>query len=273
MFETITLYRPVGQQELDLIAASKYRLFPPRLPEQPIFYPVLSEAYATQIARSWNARLNDPPVGYVTRFEVRSDYLRRYDVQVVGGSEHSEYWIPAEELDEFNRNIVGVIEVIAEYRGSYRFELRESRRKNSAAAMKADLVCHLDISIMFLFTFRSRIKPNSQAARDYSDVAGAYVNCWINFKDYEAAEKLARILIGEQGWIPENKTSESRVKRKSLTRKKQKQYYSEAIKYGYSLVFHMWVKDAFDANEDYEMEEKKKRTGKASNKRRTRVRS
>ena len=116
MPSTTTLFRPVGQQELDLIAAAGFRAFPPRLPEQPIFYPVLNEAYATQIARDWNTKHNDPPVGYVTRFEVRSDFLDRYEIQVVGGSQHSEYWIPAEELDLFNRNIVGEIEVIAEFR-------------------------------------------------------------------------------------------------------------------------------------------------------------
>jgi hypothetical protein len=116
MSETTILYRPVGQRELGLIAATGYRAFPPRLPDQPIFYPVLNEADATQIARDWNAKYNDPPVGYVTRFRVRTDYLQRYDVQVVGSSQHAEYWIPAADLDEFNKNIVGAIEVIAEYR-------------------------------------------------------------------------------------------------------------------------------------------------------------
>jgi hypothetical protein len=115
MSDTITLYRPVGQHELDLIIASGYRAFPRRLPEQPIFYPVLNEAYARQIARDWNTRHNDPPVGYVTRFHIRAGYLQEFDVHVVGGSQHAEYWIPAEELDEFNRNIVGSIQVIAEY--------------------------------------------------------------------------------------------------------------------------------------------------------------
>jgi hypothetical protein len=84
MSEPTILYRPVGQRELDLIAATGYRAFPPRLPGQPIFYPVLNEAYAMQIARDWNAKYNDPPVGYVTRFLVRSDYLLRYGVHVVG---------------------------------------------------------------------------------------------------------------------------------------------------------------------------------------------
>lgn len=113
-----TLYRPVGQQELDLIRATDYRAFPPRLPEQPYFYPVLSESYAVQIARDWNAKYNTPKVGYVTRFSVRTAYLQNYQVQTVGASVHREYWIPAESLEEFNSNIMGQIEVIAEYRSA-----------------------------------------------------------------------------------------------------------------------------------------------------------
>src|SRR5712664_2033038 len=111
--ETTILYRPVGPKELALIAASDYRDFPPRLPEQPIFYPVMNEEYAMQIARDWNAKYNEPKCGYVTRFRVRKSLLDRYDAMTVGGSTHQEYWIPAEELDEFNRNIIGEIEVIA----------------------------------------------------------------------------------------------------------------------------------------------------------------
>lgn len=116
MAETTILFRPVGQKELELIRDSGFSEFPPRLPEQPIFYPVLNEEYATQIARDWNAKHNEEKVGYVTRFHVRTEFLKRYDVQTVGGSEHVEYWIPTEDLAEFNRNIVGAIEVIAEYR-------------------------------------------------------------------------------------------------------------------------------------------------------------
>jgi len=113
---TTILFRPVGQKELDLIKESGFTAFPPRLVDQPIFYPVLNEAYAIQIARDWNAQRNDPPVGYVTRFRVKNEYLGRHKVQTVGSSEHREYWIPAEELAEFNENLVGQIEVIAEYR-------------------------------------------------------------------------------------------------------------------------------------------------------------
>src|SRR4051794_26066590 len=115
--ETTTLYRPVGQKELDLIRESDFRSFPPRLFWQPIFYPVLNEEYATGIARDWNTKDEASGyVGYVTRFHVRTDFLRKYDVQTVGSSVHREYWIPAGELDEFNRNIVGPIEIIAEFR-------------------------------------------------------------------------------------------------------------------------------------------------------------
>lgn len=114
----ITLFRPVGQTERDLIAARAWREFPPRLPEQPIFYPVCNEAYATRIARDWNAKRNKPPVGYVTRFHVQADYLARYEVQTVGAVSHQEYWIPAEDLPEFNRHIIGLIEVIAEFHGA-----------------------------------------------------------------------------------------------------------------------------------------------------------
>jgi len=111
--KVVMLFRPVGPKELELIRQSGYKAFPPRLPEQPIFYPVLNEEYATKIARDWNVPASGS--GYVTRFAVRADYLSRYEVQTVGGRIHQEYWVPAEELDEFNYNIVGQIEVIAEF--------------------------------------------------------------------------------------------------------------------------------------------------------------
>jgi hypothetical protein len=102
---------------LALIQATDFTAFPPRLPEQPIFYPVLNEEYATQIARDWNAKYNEDKIGYVTKFEVRKEFLDNYETHIVGGRIHEEYWIPAEDLEEFNRNIVGNIEVIAEFVG------------------------------------------------------------------------------------------------------------------------------------------------------------
>jgi hypothetical protein len=112
--ETVTLWRPVGPEELQLIKNEAMRAFPPRLPGQPIFYPVLSEEYAIKIARDWNVPAGG--AGFVTRFEVRRDFLDKYEVHEAGGRAHLEYWIPAEELAAFNEAIVGLIEVVHEFR-------------------------------------------------------------------------------------------------------------------------------------------------------------
>jgi hypothetical protein len=112
---TTTLWRPVGPKELDLIRQSGMSAFPPRLPEQPIFYPVLTEAYAVKIARDWNVAASGK--GYVTRFQVANEFLARYRVQQAGGKDHLEYWIPAEDLAAFNEAIVGKIEVVGEFGG------------------------------------------------------------------------------------------------------------------------------------------------------------
>jgi hypothetical protein len=115
--ETIPLFRPVGQKELDLIRDSDWRRFPPRLPWQPIFYPVLSEDYAISIARNWNTKdANSGFVGYVLCFRVLKSFLGRYEPHEAGGMKHREYWIPAEDLGEFNNNLVGDIKVIHEFR-------------------------------------------------------------------------------------------------------------------------------------------------------------
>lgn len=111
--KTITLFRPVGPVELQLIEQSGFSAFPPRLPEQPIFYPVLDESYATEIACRWNVPASGS--GFVTKFRVSRVLLARYEVHTVGSHRHREYWIPAEDLDEFNQHIVGSIEVIASF--------------------------------------------------------------------------------------------------------------------------------------------------------------
>ena len=112
--ETVTLWRPVGPVELDLIRAAGMRAFPPRLPEQPIFYPVLTEAYAIRIAHDWNVPASG--AGFVTRFQVRKSFLDGYAVQAAGGQAHQEYWIPAEDLEAFNAALVGIIKITREFR-------------------------------------------------------------------------------------------------------------------------------------------------------------
>jgi len=107
---TITLWRPVGPTELALIEATGMRAFPPRLPEQPIFYPVLTEDYAVKIARDWNVPASGR--GHVLRFEVQRSFLDHYEVREAGGREHLEYWIPSEDLARLNAAIVGPITLV-----------------------------------------------------------------------------------------------------------------------------------------------------------------
>ena len=119
MEQTLTLYRPVGQAELELIRASEFKAFPPRLSHQPIFYPVMNEDYAREIAEKWNTRDEQSGyVGYVTRFQVRAEFLKQFPVKQVGDIHHRELWIPAERLAELNQNIAGEIELIAEFRSN-----------------------------------------------------------------------------------------------------------------------------------------------------------
>lgn len=114
MNEVVTLYRPAGPKELALVEQSGFAKWPPRLPEQPIFYPVTNKPYAVEIARMWNVQ--ESGYGCVTRFRVKKSFMRRDVVRQVGAAHHTEWRVPAEDLDELNRMIVGTIEVIHEYR-------------------------------------------------------------------------------------------------------------------------------------------------------------
>ncbi|MFO1349348.1 MAG: hypothetical protein U1F68_01150 [Gammaproteobacteria bacterium] len=112
--ETVTLYGPTGPTELELVKRSGYKRWPPRLSGQPIFYPVTNEQYATEIATKWN--LKESGRGYVTRFKVKKSFMDQYPIQQAGAAHHTEWWVPAEQLEALNDNIVGKIEVIAEFR-------------------------------------------------------------------------------------------------------------------------------------------------------------
>jgi hypothetical protein len=111
-----TLFRPVGLNELSLIWDSGMREFPPRLPHQPIFYPVANREYATQIARDWNTK-ESSFAGYVTKFSVPGSHLAPYEPHTVGSATHVEYWIPAKDLPQFNAAIQGIIDVESGYFG------------------------------------------------------------------------------------------------------------------------------------------------------------
>src|SRR5215469_15388339 len=111
-----TLFRPVALNELSLIWDSGMREFPPRLPHQPIFYPVTNVDYATQIARDWNTK-DGSLAGYVTEFEVHDSHIGAFNPHIVGSSLHKEYWIPAERLPDFNTALQGTIRVHSAYFG------------------------------------------------------------------------------------------------------------------------------------------------------------
>ena len=116
------LYRPTGLTELKLVAATGWRAWPPRLPDQPIFYPVLTLEYARKIARDWNtADELSGFVGFVTRFELEPAFASRYPIQVAGGRTHEELWVPANELEQLNAHILGRISVVESFAGP-RFE-------------------------------------------------------------------------------------------------------------------------------------------------------
>lgn len=117
--KTITLYRPVGLREMELIVESGWENFPPRLAWQPIFYPVLNQQYAEQIASEWNKEDEFSGFcGIVTAFDMQETYISKFEVQNVGGVIHNELWIPADELDSFNQHIIGKIRIINAFIGS-----------------------------------------------------------------------------------------------------------------------------------------------------------
>ncbi|WP_144281306.1 ADP-ribosylation/crystallin J1 [Chryseobacterium echinoideorum] len=117
--KSITLYRPIGEKEMLLIIESNYKKFPPRLEWQPIFYPVLDEDYASEIAKKWNTRDEAGNyLGFVTEFEVLQEEVNKYPAQNVGAKNHNELWVPSEELDTFNQAIVGNIKVTKVFIGN-----------------------------------------------------------------------------------------------------------------------------------------------------------
>jgi hypothetical protein len=137
MTQLQTLYRPVGLEELELIRASGMRYFPPRLPEQSIFYPVLNCDYAQQIAAQWNTKDSAgraTRVGFVTEFDLPAEYIGRFEQHTAGSSVHNELWVPAEEMDSFNSHILVRIRVTdvfygCDYQG-HRFDLEALNAKS-----------------------------------------------------------------------------------------------------------------------------------------------
>lgn len=119
MIKNVTLYRPTGANELELVINSGMKRFPPRLYWQPIFYPVLNYQYAAEIAERWNmGDKESDQAGFVTAFEIPDNYFKKFQVQTVGLDYHQELWIPAEQLEEFNDMIANGIRVEKAFLGN-----------------------------------------------------------------------------------------------------------------------------------------------------------
>ena len=108
---TLTLYHPVTPEELDQIKRSNWTELPsPR--EGEYFYPVPNPLYANDI--TWGAY--EPEGAYVVKFNVPAEYLSRYRMETVDARWQAAYVVPVTDLDDFNRHVVGVIEVVRERR-------------------------------------------------------------------------------------------------------------------------------------------------------------
>jgi hypothetical protein len=119
MVGSVTLYRPVGVEELELIIDADMKRFPPRLYWQPIFYPVLNFKYAAEIAERWNmGDIDSDGAGFVTAFEISDQYFKQFPIQTVGLDYHQELWVPAEQLSVFNDEIVNGIRIEKAYMGA-----------------------------------------------------------------------------------------------------------------------------------------------------------
>lgn len=118
MNELVILYKPMGLFETRLVLESDCKEFPPRLGGQPIFYPVLNECYAIQIALEWNTTEDKSGYsGFVSEFAINSNYFKEFEIKQVGDDLHKELWIPAAMLQEFNSNIENGITISKTFYG------------------------------------------------------------------------------------------------------------------------------------------------------------
>jgi hypothetical protein len=149
-------------EELRLVYEAGMKGFPPRKPEQPIFYPVLNLEYANEIAKRWNAE-SQSASGYVAKFNLDDKYGARFEPQKVGSSHHVELWVPSEELSRFNEHILPPILIVSAHFGENfkgRIPDQFGLRGKDATAQFVALARTLDYSAM---DFRCEISANHVA--------------------------------------------------------------------------------------------------------------
>ncbi|WP_163832084.1 hypothetical protein [Spartinivicinus ruber] len=111
--KTTALFRPIGPEQFEALKNLGFSQIPSHVFGQKFFYPLLHESFAKQIAQEWY--LPKHGQAYVIRLEIASSYLEQFEVKRIGGPEHTEYRIPIEEQTNFSRELVGNIEIVAEY--------------------------------------------------------------------------------------------------------------------------------------------------------------
>ena len=109
------LYRPLCAEEYHEIEAMKFKGFPARNPDQPLFTALLSQEGASQIAKRMKVAKQADPTVYVVSFLVDDAYIRQFPVQHTDDRNRRALWIPAEEMDILNQHLIGGIRVLATY--------------------------------------------------------------------------------------------------------------------------------------------------------------
>jgi hypothetical protein len=100
----------------------------------------------------------------------------------------------------------------------------------------------------YFFTFLATPTPD---AEEFTTSAGAYVDCWIQDEDRDAAQARAADLIDDYGWEVEDLEGEAVVTSADYEAgDENKEFYEQALVEGEVLVFHTWPHEADDAATD-----------------------
>ncbi len=245
------LFRPVGIKELELIKQSGMRKFPPRLPEQPIFYPVLNVEYARQIAQEWNTKSAPGFAGFVTEFDVIDDYISKFEVKTVGSNMHKELWVSSEELDEFNSYIIGNIKVIEAYYGENyqgsKYEILTLKSLTSIERIKnGDLQALKSENWLKYLALTSERNVNLERLNSLEEMKNNYV---LNYVE-KTLKALSTLQLSEyQTYIIEETLKWSEVAKSGLLHQR-----NQWIKKGYNLFAHnigsaeIYLKEASELN-------------------------
>jgi len=91
---------------------------------------------------------------------------------------------------------------------------------------------------MWFFELRVSPKPDTDISKE---AGGAFVNCWIDFREREGAEHLAKFYLAQEGWDHAETTESKWVEKQDYVDNPQGlQYFSEAETDSACFVIHQW---------------------------------